>query len=61
MCYTIFHNNLTEKLMTYELGKWAVMWAENYLSCQSHRVAINDKKFSWKPVPSGVPPWSVLG
>lgn len=50
-----FHNIIIDKLMKYRLDKWAVRWAEHWVSCQAERAVISGMKSIWRPATSCVP------
>jgi len=58
---TVSHNFLLGKLRKCGLDEWSVRWIENWLNGRAQRVIISCTESSWRPVPNGVTPASVLG
>ena len=58
---TVPHKRLLSKLQGYVIHDNLLKWIEDFLSCRTQYVSINDKCSETVPVSSGVPQGSVLG
>lgn len=58
--YTVLRNTLTDKQMTYRLGKLTVRRMENCLNCWGQRAVTSSMESTRCPVTSCVPQWSIL-
>ena len=59
--YTVWHPALLTNLSSYGIQGHLHSWLTDFLSCRSHRVALNGTLSSPLPVQDGVPQGSVLG
>jgi hypothetical protein len=60
--HLIDHRLLLNKLPTYDIPQWTLVWITDFLTCRKQRVKLSTDCYSeWELVPAGVPQGTKLG